>query len=86
MLTDKVLKALKTIGVSNEFILLQGERKDVHFHTSLFPRQDWMQKKFGRIISNLKNIQEYAKEQMRTPENLENIAKTLELLKTELNK
>lgn len=86
LLVDKVLKTLKEIGVAEEFILLQGERKDIHFHTSLFPRNDWMKKQFGRVVSNLKNIQEYAKNNLKTPENLSKIAKTCEILKKELNK
>lgn len=86
MLVDKVLKALKTIGVAQEFILVQGERNDIHFHTSLFPRKEWMKEKFGRVISNLKQIQDYAIENMKTPENLSEIAKICKLLKEELNK
>ncbi len=86
MLLDKVLKALKGIGVAEEFILVQGERKDIHFHISLFPRKVWMKEKFGRVISSLKQIQEYAIENMKTAENLEEIANTCKLLKVELKK
>lgn len=86
MLVDKVLKTLKTIGVAKEFILVQGERNDIHFHISLFPRKNWMKEKFGRVISNLKQIQDYAIENMKTAENLDEIAKTCKLLKEELNK
>ena len=86
MLVDKVLKKLKKIGVAEEFILVQGERSDIHFHTSLFPRKDWMKEKFGRVIANLKQIQEYAKNNMRTAENLKQIKQTCENLKKELNK
>ena len=86
MLLDKVLKALKSLGVAEEFILVQGERKDIHFHISLLPRKDWMKEKFGRVISNLKQIQEYAIENLKTAENLDKIAETCRLLKNELNK
>lgn len=75
MLLDKCLKALKATGVASEFILLQGERKDIHFHTSLFPRQAWMKEKFGRVVSHMKDIQEYAIANMKTPENLAEIEK-----------
>ncbi len=85
-LVDRVLKKLKNIEVAKEFILLQGERSDVHFHISLFPRQKWMSEKFGRIVSSMKQIQEYAKVNMKTPENIAKIYKTCEILKKELNK
>ena len=85
ILVDKVLKALKSIGVAKEFILLQSERSDVHFHMSLFPRHDWMGEKFGRVISNMKQIQEYAMTNMKTPENIKKIAGTCEKLKIKLN-
>lgn len=86
MLLDKVLKTLKDIGIAKEFILLQGERSDVHFHMSLFPRHDWMSEKFGRVVSSMKQIQEYAMANMRTPENIKLIAETCKMLKEKLNK
>ena len=84
MLLDKCLKALKELGTAEEFILIQGERKDIHFHISLMPRQKWMSEKFGRIISNIKNIQSYAIENMKTTENLNQIEETCKKLREKL--
>lgn len=84
-IVDKVLKILKKINVAKEFILVQGERSDIHFHLSLFPRKDWMKEKFGRVIANLKQIQEYARANMKTKENIELIKNTCELIKREMN-
>ena len=86
MLVDKCLKALKRIGIAEEFIMIQGERKDIHFHISLMPRQKFMEEKFGRIIANLKTIQDYAKNNMKTEENLSKIFDTVEKLRVEMNK
>lgn len=86
LLLDRCLKALKKIGAASEFIMLQGERSDVHFHTSLFPRQGWMKEKFGRVVSHLKDIQEYAINNLKTPENLAKITEICEKFKLEINK
>ena len=86
LLLDHCLKLLKELGVAKEFIMVQGERSDVHFHISLMPRKQWMEEKFGRIIANLKAIQDYAKQNMKTEQNLRQILATTERLKENFNK
>lgn len=44
-----------------------------------------MIEKFGKVLKNIKPIQEYAIQNMKTQENLDKIKSTCELLKRELN-
>ncbi len=85
-IANKCLTVLRANAVCDEYTLILEEKKNYHFHLWLMPRADWMIKKFGKVLKNIKPIQEYAKEHLRTPENLANIAKTCEILKKELNK
>ena len=48
------------------------------------PRHKWMLEKFGKVLKNIKQIQGYALENMRTKENLNQIKETCEILKREL--
>ena len=49
------------------------------------PRHKWMIEKFGKVMKNIKPIQEYALENMKTEENINQIKETCEILKRELN-
>ena len=44
-----------------------------------------MIEKFGNVLKNIKAIQNYSFENLRTKENIDKIANTCELLKRELN-
>lgn len=85
-LINKTLNILRNNGVAEEFNIILEEKKNYHFHIWLMPRHKWMIEKFGKVLKNIKGIQEYAIENMKTKENLQDIMKTCELVKRELNK
>lgn len=85
-LINKTLNILRNNGVAEEFNIILEEKKNYHFHIWLMPRHKWMIEKFGKVLKNIKGIQEFAIENMKTKENLQDIMKTCELVKRELNK
>lgn len=85
-LINKTLNVLRNNNVAEEFNIILEEKKNYHFHIWLMPRHGWMIEKFGKVLKNIKQIQEYAIENMRTEENLKQIQKTCEILKNELSK
>lgn len=52
-------KALKELNITKEITLVQEERSK-HFHIWIFPNYDWMTEKFGKGITYLRQISEYA--------------------------
>ena len=84
-LINKTLNILRTNNVAEEFNIILEEKHNYHFHVWLMPRHKWMLEKFGKVLKNIKPIQEYALENMRTKENLEQIEQTCKILKRELN-
>ena len=63
-------KAIKELGISSEITLVQEERSK-HFHIWIFPTYDWMVEKFGRGISHLRDISNYAIENAKDAEKAE---------------
>ena len=51
-------KALKEIGIVDKVTLVQEERSR-HLHIWIFPNYEWMNEKFGKGISYLREISEY---------------------------
>lgn len=86
MLINKTLKILEENNVAKEYNVILEEKAGYHFHIWLMPRHQWMIEKFGKVLKNIKQIQEYALENLRTKENIKRIEKTCKLLKKELNK
>lgn len=84
-LINKLLNILRSHNVAEEFNIILEEKHGVHFHVWLMPRHKWMLEKFGKVLKNIKPIQEYALKNMRTEENLNQIKETCEILKRELN-
>ena len=82
----KTQTALKNLGVCDYFNLYVAEYKEGHFHLQILPRYKWMEDERGTIIGNLNRGFNYAKENLNTKENLNQINKTLEKLKIEMNK
>lgn len=66
--------------------LIQEEDTSDHFHVWIFPRYDWMAEKFGRKIQSVRPIIEYARENMKTSENLKNVDEAMEKMKTYFQK
>lgn len=62
------------------------EKAGYHFHVWLMPRHKWMIEKFGKVLKNIKAIQDYAILNMKTQKNFDKIKNTCELVKKELNK
>ena len=85
-LINKTLNILRNNGVAEEYNIILEEKKNYHFHIWLMPRHKWMIEQFGKVLKNIKGIQEYAINNMKTDENIKEIAKTCEILKRDLNK
>ena len=84
---DRICSTITThCGKDSNGMQLVKEEKDCHFHVWLMPRHKWMIEKFGNVLKNIKAIQNYSFENLRTKENIDKIANTCELLKRELNK
>ncbi len=62
--------------------LVQEEDTSHHFHVWVFPRYDWMSEKFGKKTPSLRPIMEYARENLKTAENLEKVEGAVTMLKT----
>ena len=52
-------KALKELNIVKEVTLVQEERSK-HLHIWIFPNYNWMNEKFGKGITYLRTISEYA--------------------------
>ncbi len=61
--------------------LIQEEDTSHHFHVWIFPRYDWMTEKFGKKIQSVRPIMEYARENLKIPENLRKVDEAMEKLK-----
>ena len=69
-------KALKELKIVDEITLIQEERSK-HLHIWIFPNYKWMTEKFGKGISYLREISEYAKRNCSE----ENVQKVLDVIK-----
>ena len=61
--------------------LVQEEDTFHHFHVWMFPRYDWMAEKFGRKIHSIRPIMEYARENLKTEENIKEAENATQKLK-----
>jgi len=78
-LINKAREALKELDICNEVTIVQEERSK-HFHVWLFPNYEWMQEKFGKGIKYLRDISQYAKENV-TPKDMEEVLEVVEKIK-----
>lgn len=62
--------------------LVQEEDTSHHFHIWVFPRYNWMAEKFGKKTPSLRPIMEYARENLKTAENLKKVEDAINKLKT----
>ena len=70
----KVLRAARklqrnVLGI-NTVYLHQEEDTSHHFHLWMFPRYDWMAAQFGRKAESMRPILEYARNELKTEDNL----------------
>ncbi|WP_051540213.1 hypothetical protein [Clostridium ihumii] len=77
--------AIKKIG-KNEYITIIQEEQSGHLHIWLFPRCQWMNEKFDDSLSSIRDIMDYARKNLKNQEQIENILKTVEKIKIEINK
>jgi diadenosine tetraphosphate (Ap4A) HIT family hydrolase len=77
----KVRKALRQVLKIEKVYFHQEEDTSHHFHVWIFPRYDWMAEKFGTKIESVRPIMEYAKANLKTPENLQKVDEALKKLK-----
>lgn len=70
---------LRKINSSNEYTIITEERSN-HFHTWFFPRLDWMGK-FNNSLSDIRNIMNYAKNNMNEKNNIQKVMNIVEKAK-----
>lgn len=61
--------------------LIQEEDTSHHFHVWMFPRHNWLVEKFGRKIQSVRPIMEYARDNLKTSENLKKVDEAMEKMK-----
>lgn len=54
-------KSLKKLNVTKDFTIVEEDRAP-HFHIWIFPNYDWMEEKFGKGVTYLRDIMKYAKD------------------------
>lgn len=81
-LENKIIELLKSYGITNNFKIILEEKN--HFHVWIMPEYSWM-KEIGKPTYNIKEIFDYAKNNLRTTNNLNDISETCKKLKKDLN-
>ena len=71
--------ALKTLGTIDNFTLVQEERSQ-HLHIWIFPNYTWMNEKFGKGITYLRDINDYCCSNM-TQENVDEVLEVVPKVK-----
>ena len=85
ILIDETIRALKNIGVCSEYDVVWEEKEGNHFHAWLMPRHKYLLDAMGtNIIKKVGELFDYAKNNLRTQENLNRVFDTIEKLKKEL--
>lgn len=72
LLLKKLRKAMREVLDIEDVYIFQNEDTEHNFHVWVFPRHGWMEK-FGRGIESVRLIMNYAKENMATEENKEEV-------------
>lgn len=83
-LVNKTIEVLKQNNVCDRFNIIMEEKPGVHFHIWIMPRHKWMEERFGKITYNIEKIFTFAKNNLKTKENLEKIKEISDILKNEL--
>ena len=84
-LVDAVISSLKKLNICSQYDVIWEEKDNNHFHVWLMPRHKYLIDAMGtNIIKKIGELFDYAKNNLRTKENLNAICKTIELLKVEL--
>lgn len=80
-IVNKTINILKKNDVCDAFNVVFEEKQGRHFHIWIMPRHEWMSELVGDIIDNIGQIFEYAKNNLRTPENLNKIIEITEIVR-----
>ena len=85
ILIDAVILSLKNLMVCPEYDVVWEEKEGSHFHVWIMPRHKYLMDAIGtNIMKKVGELFSYAKENLRTEENLKVIFETIEKLKVEL--
>lgn len=82
-LTNKVILYLKELKITEQVTIVQEERSK-HLHIWIFPYHSWMDEKFGKGVSYLRDICKYA-QQNSTKKEISEILNIVNELKKLLN-
>ena len=77
---------LKEMNVCDEFGIVISEKKGVHLHIWISPKNQLANEKFKGGIAYIKDYFKYAKENLKTKENFIQIKKIVEILRAKFNK
>ena len=83
-LVNETIKILKASNVCDRFNVIFEEKQGSHFHIWIMPRHKWMEDVAGKITKNIGMIFNYAKQNLRTEENLKEISKISQVVKEDL--
>jgi len=82
-IVNKTIVVLRSQLIVNEFNVLFEEKKGIHFHIWILPRDEWV--KIGiDPTKDLRKVMDYAKANLRKPEVFDEIKKTSEALRRAL--
>ena len=85
LLIDVVISELKKLNVCLQYDVVWEEKDGNHFHVWLMPRHKYLLEAIGtNIIKKVGDLFDYAKTNLRTEQNLNQIYETIEQLKTNL--
>lgn len=84
-LLTRARRALKEgADVERAYLVLEEDTENSHFHLWIVPVYDWMVQKFGRGISNVKEMMKYARSEMKTSQNLAEVKRVSEMVRDAL--
>jgi len=83
-LTNIAIKALKDLGITDEVTIIREERS-FHFHLWIFPTHTWMNKKFGKGITYIRDIFSYAIDNA-SKKDIEETLRTIKIVRDYVNK
>ena len=84
-LIDVVIKYLKKLDVCAQYDVVWEEKDNNHFHVWLMPRHKYLLEALGtNIMKKVGELFDYAKNNLRTEENLKDIYNTIKKLRSEL--
>lgn len=72
--------AQESIEDIKEISIIQEERSG-HFHLWLLPRYEWMDEKFENSLASVREIMAYARQNLKTKRNIEDILAAVEKIK-----